>query len=353
MSHNLNFNAKTNKYSFFSVQQKAWHGLGTIVENYPTSAEAIQFAGLDFTVDKRPLFTYDTPNNEATEESDIIIPELAVPGYIATVRKDTDTVLGIVGKDYEIVQNKDAFYFFDSIVGGDGIQYETAGALGKGERIYITAKLPGYIQVGAEDCIEKYLLLTTSHDGSGSITAAFTPVRVVCQNTLNAALRSMTNTIKIRHTASANDRLKEAHKVMGISNKLAIELEDIFNDWATVTISDPELKNLIQLAMAPNRETIDNVRAGKDDLISTQFKNTVDAIYEYAQSSPTQQLDTTRGSVFGAYNAITGYYQNVKHYKDDEVKVKSILFGGTAQVRTQITFDLCADFAKRGTIALN
>ena len=95
-----------------------------------------------------------------------------------------------MGKDYEVVQNMDAFSFFDAIVGGDGIQYETAGALGKGERIFITAKLPNYIKVGNDDLIEQYLFLTTSHDGGGSITAAFTPVRIVCNNTLNAALRN-------------------------------------------------------------------------------------------------------------------------------------------------------------------
>lgn len=98
-----------------------------------------------------------------------------------------------MGRDYQIVQNADAFAFFDAIVGGeDGILYETAGALGNGERIFITAKRPDYICVGnGDDITEKYIFLTTSHNGTGSITAAFTPVRIVCQNTLNAALGNM------------------------------------------------------------------------------------------------------------------------------------------------------------------
>src|SRR3546814_20848068 len=83
------------------------------------------------------------------------------------------------------------------------MMYETAGALGNGERIFITAKLPDYIRVGGDDLIEKYLFLTTSHDGSGSITAAFTPIRIVCANTLNAAMPRQSNTIKIRHTSGA------------------------------------------------------------------------------------------------------------------------------------------------------
>src|SRR3954451_19779789 len=105
--------------------------------------------------------------------------------------------------------------------------HETAGALGKGERIFITAKLPDYIKVGSDDLIEKYLFLTTSHDGYGAITVAFTPVRIVCANTLNAAMRNHTNSIKIRHTEGAKERLEIAHRLMGISDKFSHELEQV------------------------------------------------------------------------------------------------------------------------------
>jgi phage/plasmid-like protein (TIGR03299 family) len=154
------------------VQQKPWHGLGKIVENYPTSAKALQFAGLDFTVAK-------LPNHHVFEDGKSIKSQ----NSFFTYRTDTDDVLGDkLGPEYQVVQNVDAFAFFDAIVEGEGIMYETAGALGKGERIFICAKLPTYIKVGSDDLIEKYLFLTTSHDGFGSITAAFTPTRIVCNN---------------------------------------------------------------------------------------------------------------------------------------------------------------------------
>ena len=349
MGHNLNFNETNQEYSFFSVKERAWHGLGKIVEQYPTSAEAIRYAGLDYTVEKRPLYT--TAGDEYTNSAinhDMVVPatSVKVPNYFATVRNDNDAVLGVVGKDYQIVQNVDAFAFFDAIVGeGDGMLYETAGALGKGERIFITAKLPGYIRVGKADFIDKYLFLTTSHDGFGSITAAFTPVRVVCNNTLNAAMRNHTNAIKIRHTASANDRLKQAHTLMGISNTMADEMQDIFNHWSTVRITDQEVKKLIQVAMVPNKETLNNLMAGKTGELSSVYTNMVDKVYAYAMSSPTQQMDTTAGTVFGAYNAITGYFQNVRSYKDGEAKFKSIT-EATAKQRAQSAFDLCLDFSK-------
>lgn len=352
MAHNINFNDETGKHSFFSVKEKAWHGLGQIVEGYPTSTEAIKHAGLDYTVEKRKLFTYDNENNNSDPDVDIIIPEIEVPNFYATVRTDTEQVLGVVGKDYEVVQNIDAFSFFDSIVSGEGIMYETAGALGKGERIFITAKLPDYIKVGNNDLIEKYLFLTTSHDGYGSITAAFTPIRIVCNNTLNAALRNHSNSIKIRHTANAKERLEQAHHLMGISNNLSTELETIFNTWTKVRITDPEVKKLIQLALVPNKEVYKNIQAGKDDELSTCFKNMCDTAYEYAMSNPTQQEETTKGTLFGAYNAVTGYFQNVRIYKNEEAKLKSVLFGGTAQAKSQKAFNLCEDFFKGDLVGI-
>ncbi|MBL0098424.1 MAG: DUF945 domain-containing protein [Bacteroidetes bacterium] len=339
MAHNLNFNEQTQQHSFFFRERKAWHGLGQIVQDYPTSAEAIQFAGLDYEVVKQDIYT--TCYNADGQPMDFTN---RIKTHFATMRPDTGEVLGVVGKDYEIIQNRDAFSFFDSIVSGDGIQYETAGALGKGERIFITAKLPGYIKVGREDLIEQYLFLTTSHDGFGSITAAFTPVRIVCNNTLNAALRNHSNSIKIRHTANAKDRLEQAHKVMGISNQLSGQLESIFNHWTTVKVTDPELQKLIQLAMVPNKEVLDNIEKGQLDELSTCFNNMCNSVFEYAMSSPTQHTDTARGTLFGAYNAVTGYFQNVRSYKDSEAKLKSLLYGGTAQLKAQKAFNLCMDF---------
>ncbi|SEW24599.1 phage/plasmid-like protein TIGR03299 [Chryseobacterium wanjuense] len=355
MAHNLNFNERTGRYSFFSVKEKAWHNLGQVVDQYPTSEEAIRHAGLDYEVLKTPLYTKGSGIIETAGGIEIVSNELHVPDYFANIRTDNNTVLGVVGKDYQIVQNREAFSFFDAIVGsGEGILYETAGALGQGERIFITAKLPDYIRVGnGDDVTEKYIFLTTSHDGSGSITAAFTPIRIVCQNTLNASLRNMTNVVRIKHTAGAKQRLEDAHKVMGLANTMSNQLEGIFNNWAKVKINDSEVRKLIQLALCPNKETFDLLAKGAEDEISTLFKNTVEDAFAYAMTSDTQQMETTKGTLFGAYNAVTGYYQNVRNYKNDEAKLQSIVLGGTAQAKTQKAFELCTAFALEGTDTLN
>ncbi len=268
IAHNITFNERAGEYSFFSVNEKPWWELGKVISDYPNSREALIEAHLDYEVVKEPIYT--TSFNSDGQPMDVT---KRIKTHYATIRKDTADVLGVVGKNYQIVQNVEAFAFFDAIVGGDGIQYETAGALGNGEKVFITAKLQEYIKVGREDLIEQYLFLSTSHDGFGSITAAFTPVRVVCQNTLNAALKNHSNYIKIRHTANAKDRLEQAHKLMGITNTLSQQLETIFNRWTKVQINDPEIKKLIQQAMCPNKEVYNNLQAGKDDDLSTAFKN--------------------------------------------------------------------------------
>ena len=166
-------------------------------------------------------------------------------------------------------------------------------------------------------------------------------------------MRNHTNSIKIRHTANAKERLEQAHKVMGISNNLSKELDGIFNQWAKVRITDAEVMKLIQLALTPNKEALQRLQGGKECELSTCFTNMCGAAFEYAMSNPTQQQESTKGTLFGAYNAVTGYFQNVRSYKDGEAKLKSILFGGTAQLRAQKAFHLCENFLKHGSAALH
>jgi len=107
------------------------------------------------------------------------------------------------------------------------------------------------------------------------------------------------------------------------------------------------------LALCPNKETLDLLKKGAEDEVSTVFKNVIDDAFGYAMMSDTQQMDTTKGTLFGAYNAVTGYYQNVRNYKNDEAKLQSIVLGGTAQLKSQKAFELCTTFALEGAEILN
>lgn len=341
MSHDLYWNEQTGKHSFYSVREKAWHGLGHIAEGYETMDEVIQHAGLDYTVEKAPN-THHIPNGQA------IISDRS----FFTYRTDTNEVLGDqLRLDYTIVQNLKAFTFLDTIARENGISYETAGALGKGQRVFVTAKLPDYLRVGEDDLIEKYLFLTTSHDGSLGITVAYTPIRIVCNNTLTAALADCTNLISIIHSGNVDKQMKEAEKVMALSNRLSPLYEQTFNAWVEIKIDEIVMARMIELSLG-SAQALGYLRAGRENEISSILRNQVTEVMAYSRLNETQQTDTTKGTLFGFYNAITGYFQNIKDYKDPESQVRSIFYHGTAQTKVQRAFQLCEEFAKHGESAL-
>jgi hypothetical protein len=302
MAHLLN--RSTNGNWSFASTEKAWHGLGQIVDKAMTSKEAIELANLDYTVDKRQA--YMEINGE-------YIP---VPKKHVTYRTDTNDVFGIVGDRYHIVQNTDAFQFFDAIVGENEAIFETAGCLKKGEVVFITAKLPSYIAV-KDDVVDNYLILSSSHDGTRGIQVMFSPIRVVCNNTLSAAYGNSKYRVNITHTKSANEQLRKAHEIMGISNLLTQELSDVYNTMANTRITDNNLEKFIVDSL-----DLDFDEEGK---LSTRATNIVSSIREYYEVGPGQEEFT--GTVWGAYNAVTGYFQNVRDYKNSEDKLSQNMFG--------------------------
>lgn len=320
MSDNIEYNDITGTHSMFSVQEVPWHGLGQIVNSALTSKEAIVAANLDYEVIKKQ----NTMHHDGVDYTS--------PGSFSTFRTDTKKVLGAVGKDYTIIQNRDSFSFFDAIVGEGKAIFETAGVLGEGEQIFITAKLPKSIVLDNIDEIEQYLLLSNAHDASRSIEVLFTPIRVVCNNTLSAALRLAKNRIKIRHTANAKDRLKEAHELLGIHSELMIEQEGMFNLIMDKQLNQSELYTYICNVFLTPTELNDLTHAGlrniKDvESISTKKRNVMGTIEKYYEEGVGQDLVTTKGNLWGAYNAITGYYQNAKSFDTNDKKMRSNLYG--------------------------
>ncbi|WP_255502039.1 DUF932 domain-containing protein [Olivibacter sp. XZL3] len=156
----------------------------------------------------------------------------------------------------------------------------------------------------------------------------------------------------MRHTASAHEKLKKAHKLLGISHTVSCELQEIFNHWSKVRITDTNLKRLIQLALAPSKEALDKIFSGKQEELSTHFNKKIDAVLAYAFNNPSQIDPTTNGTLYGCYNAVTGYLQNVHDYGSGENKLKSLMWG-ISQQQTQTAFDLCNGFAQVGAAALN
>ena len=203
MSHNLLL--QNGQASMFYINEVPWHGLGTRLDQPATAQEGIAAAHLDWKVVKLPLF--------AGSKRIPVTDRFAVVRRRGDLIQRTDPVLGVVSHEYTPLQNHQAFQFFDPIVGQNAAIYHTAGALGNGQRVWILAQLPGYIRVAGDDITEKYLLLSNSHDGKSSVTIKFTPVRVVCQNTLTLALNGGA-AWRVSHHRDIQQKLKQAHAML-------------------------------------------------------------------------------------------------------------------------------------------
>ena len=193
-----------NVETMFSVRETPWHGLGRIVMDAPASREALELAGLDWQVESRNIYSGTGA---------------MIPGYRANVRSTDDAVLGVVSDRYRIVQNEEAFQFTDDLL-GEGVTYETAGSLQGGKKVWMLARLPRKYLI-AGDQVEPYLVIFNSHDGSSGVKVAMTPIRVVCQNTLNLALNTAKRSWTARHTENVLLRVQDARETLQLdSNKL-------------------------------------------------------------------------------------------------------------------------------------
>lgn len=202
--------------TMFSVREKPWHGLGKIIKEAPTSRDAIELAGLNWSVNSNPI--YDVFGNE-------------IKGFKANTRSSDNSVLGVVTDKYKIVQNIDAFDFTDNLI-GEEMYYETAGSLRKGKTIWLLGKMPErYI---CEDKFDPYIVFTNTHDGTGAVKIAMTPIRVVCNNTLNMALSSAKRNWSTKHMGNMEAKLSEARHTLELANdylnNLAIEADKLANE---------------------------------------------------------------------------------------------------------------------------
>ena len=245
--------------SMFFVQVAPWHGLGARVESALSSSEALEKSGLDWTVTQRPIMTDDyTP----------------IPGYRANIRQTDDKILGVVTDRYKVVQNHEAFAFTDALL-GEGVTYETAGSLNGGRKIWLLAKLPDRYKIMDEQ-IEPYLVFHNSHDGSGSIKICMTPVRVVCQNTLNLALSSAKRIWTTIHVGNLENKFDEAHNTLSLAGRYMEKLGDEFERLSRIQLSDNRVMEYIEMLLPMNDEPTalhrKNVELIREDLKVRYFE---------------------------------------------------------------------------------
>lgn len=258
------------------VREKPWHGLGTMVEEAPTSADALRLAGLDWTVDKKNIQ---------------VCGGAKIDNYKANVRSSDGAVLGVVTDRYRVVQNVEAFAFTDSLIDGE-VRYETAGSLQGGKKIWLLAKLPDTEIVG--DKTEPYLCFTNTHDGTGAIRVCMTPIRVVCNNTLNIALNGAKRAWSVRHTGDIQAKLHEARVCLDMANKYMDNLAVYADRMANITVTDDRIKAIL-----------DELFPIDDDMSDREKRNAEKVKEDYMVCYFAPDIMKFMGTAWGALNAMS------------------------------------------------
>ena len=247
-----------NVETMFSVREKPWHGLGTIVKEAPTSADAIRLAGLDWSVVQEPIYTNFNR---------------VVEGYRANVRSSDRKVLGVVSDRYKVVQNVDAFSFTDELL-GKGVRYETAGSLQEGKKVWLLARLPREYIIAGER-ISPYLVFSNTHDGSGSVKVAITPVRVVCNNTLNLALGTAKRSFSMIHTGNIQDKIQEAKDTLFLAEEymdcLGVEFERLRRQKITDAQVKEYIESLLPMEKDPTPIQSKNIIRLREDMMKRYY----------------------------------------------------------------------------------
>lgn len=267
--------------AFVSLREPAWHSLGTVIDEPVNTAGMLHIGHLDNW-------------NVRVEPVDLPDGYWAAKEQYRTVRTSpwnsaTTDVLGYVGERYKVFQNEELFAFADNLL--DGGQWETAGSIKNGTRVFGSLRLNRTGNLG--DPVENYLLVSTSHDGSTSIQASVTPVRVVCANTLAVALSGAKQTFKIRHTQSMQGRVQAAREALALTDVYLDAWDKSMQELLEKDITNVQFERLVSSIYAPGED------ASKSAI--TRYDKRHEVLWDYWTASENANLF---GTGFGAYNAL-------------------------------------------------
>jgi len=296
-----------------------WHQLGTQAEGLMTSQEALEKAHLDWVVEKHPLRYIDEGGIHT------------VPETYGVFRNDGDKLVPLtrngkaVGKVWKAWQNADAFSYIDDLFQSQDGKIEVCGALGNGEKVWVLARMPNNIVLGGVDTINQFLLITNTHDGTGSLVIMLTPIRVVCQNTLNMALQAGSDFIwRVRHTGKKGEHLEAIQKVFNQAN-------EAFFAWGEQAVELLDIEMTLDEAKAYFVDSL-GLATDEDGRVSTHPKTqrTMNKLLSLL-AGDNNKVGNMEGTAWAAYNALTEY---IDHHAtelrngDKSIKrMESALFG--------------------------
>lgn len=268
-----------NVETMFYAGVKPWHQLGVKVDEALSSQQAIKMAGLDWTVDAQPIQ---------------VVGGQVIDGMKANVRSSDHKVLGVVSDRYKIVQNADAFAFTDILL-GEGVKYETAGSLSSGKRVWLLAKMETSKVCG--DDVDPYLVFTNSHDGSGAVKVAVTPIRVVCQNTLTLALSTAKRTWSTKHCGDIQGKMDDARNTLGFAASYMENLKEEADKLTQVVVLAPQFADFLMKMFPTNSKMSERQVANVENQ-----RKAVAEIYNHKDD-----IQKFHGTAYGVLNAIADH----------------------------------------------
>lgn len=286
----------------FNSRETYFNKLGTEIKGCQKTAIALELSELNYKVEKRPLFLED-----GTKLKD----------KVATVRTDNNQILGVVGDGYEVLDNEEGFAFIDDIIGEGGADFETAGSFGKGKKAFMIAKTEPLTILG--DKFDPYILFTNSHDGSGSIKVMFTPIRVICQNTLVVALKEAAFKISIKHTKSVKERLMAAKEILLANTKYLANLKKNAELMAATKLSKEEFIKVAKEVVDVEGETTELKEKRTEELLS-----------ELSQRYEAPDLQNMEENVWRAVQTVSDYESHrdpIRDTKNPEINLQRVMVG--------------------------
>lgn len=317
MAHEIE--TRNGKASHFYVGETPWHGLGTKLDAPPTVAAAIIHAGLDWEVGLKALVTTD---GEAVD-------------HRATYRKVDGKILGVVGPHYTPLQNVDAFQWFQPLVDSGEVELHTAGSLQEGKKVWVLAKIrQAAIEIAPNDRVERFILLSNSHDGSRAVRLGFTPIRVVCANTLRFAHNSAeSNLIRVLHHSTVKMNLDALRQIVCTANAAFEATAEQYRRLASRKINGRDLRKYVRKVLGIE----------KDADLHSLTENRIKAIVELATQGKGNGMPGVKGTLWAAYNAVTEYL-GWTYGKSQDRRIDSLWFGDNAR-ENQKALDLALSMA--------
>jgi len=299
------------KNSFFSVKETPWHGLGHVIQDAPTVEEGIKLAGLDWEAETHPLFTAD--GREVTHK--------------ATVRTMDNSILGVVGPKYQPLQNRDAFDWFQPFLDSKQAHLTTAGCLNEGRRVWVMAEIGDPLTILKGDEVRRFILLSNSHDGTQSVRVGFTPVRVVCANTLAMAHSDATSQLlRCRHTSGLKVGLDQIRDIMNLANsEFEATAEQYRRLAASKIVKREDLREYVKrvLMLTDDKKTPGELSKKSQDVYA--------AILENFDSGKGTNVKKVKGTWWAAYNAVTEFLSYTRG-KTQDGRLDSLWFGESFKI---------------------